>query len=338
MMIDKTARIEQRKQELYQLTSEAGILDWISGWWDSRKGARDLRSLRKNMQRFCKEINKDFKDLEDHLTSRDPNGVAKAAALASRLSIQFLNLFVGDMDSYLELYDKMYPSPPKPPPAPEAPSWDTIEENIKSTQNTARAILEKADKFNPPLNPNEKSKIDELSNRLETKMVALHMLRDQSKSESLKKEILSIYTQLRSVMDATGITEKSVTSQHAAEFSEEIAKIAHNVITRWINRKLMGINPSKEDMMKLRCVSSMHKATISSKKIISILRGSGNVKSAANDFYDDISTVLLGMAALAKDYTVMQQTRKGKEVIRLTNKVGSSLERVANQISNRKYD
>jgi len=185
-MVNKVNRIEKRKQEFYQLTSEAGITDWLSEWWDNRKQSRDSRALQNSIRRFCKEIFKDFRDIEDFLTSRDPNGIAQAASRTSKISIEFLDLFANDMDAYL----KLFPDKPAPGPKttePEADDWPGIQSNIEDQQSKINSILEKIE------SEEVKNKIRNLSASLETKLVALHMMKgaDEGKINKVREETVS---------------------------------------------------------------------------------------------------------------------------------------------------
>lgn len=321
--MDKSSRIEKRRQELYRLKSEAASMDWLSDWWDNRKINRDIKSYKRNMRRFCKLFNNDFKDLEDFLTSRDPNGIAKAASLISRMSIQFKDLFVVDMEQYLELISKFLPQQSNLPPSQQSnvptesiDNWENIEKNIRELQFRIRPILVNIE------NPDIKKKIDDLSNILETKMASLAIIDSEQGAENLKKEIFSIFNELQNELSEFQNVHASpndiITSKKK---QEEIAKIAHNTITRWINRQLMSINPSKEDMMKLRCVESIHKAQLSCKNLSRSLDSDiDEIKKTAKIFYDSFSETILRMSNLTRDYIIMQPTRSNKETIRLNEK------------------
>ena len=320
--MDKSSRIEKRRQELYRLRSEAGSMDWLSDWWDNRKINRDIKSYKRNMKRFCKLFNNDFKDLEDFLTSRDPNGIAKATSLISRMSNQFKDLFIVDMEQYLELAGKILPQQSNLPsqqsnlPTEPIDNWEAIEKNIRELQFRIRPILVNIE------NPETKKKIDDLSNILETKMASLAIINNEQDAENLKKEILSVFNELQNELSEFQNVHAShsdiITSKKK---QEEIAKIAHNAITRWINRQLMSINPSKEDMMKLRCVESIHKAQLSCKGLSrSFDSDISEIKKTSKIFYDSFSETVLRMSNLTRDYIIMQPTRISKETIRLSEK------------------
>ena len=261
-MVNKVNRIEKRKLEFYQLKSEAGIGDWISKWWNDRKTNRDSRSMarvadgyRSSIRRFCKETYKDFHDIEDHLTNRSQNGVAEAVSLVSQISIEFLDLFAEDMDGLLGLYPKNpnaghsdVHSPSGNDQAGMSEEWSDMRDLIEKFIVGARPIIEKE--------PQEvRAKIESKIGALENKLIAVNMLddnADKNKLNKLRSEVISMYKEIEAEVSNLALHRHSATtfsipktSQHLINFekrNEEIAKIAHNVITRWINRKLMGIN------------------------------------------------------------------------------------------------
>ncbi|KKN67655.1 hypothetical protein LCGC14_0459140 [marine sediment metagenome] len=355
-----------------------------ASWWGSRSWARlgliglgEQRKIRLDMIRFINASRHDLFNIENDLTNRDQNGIARAIMRILKLKTEFVSIFIPNYTSLMEemegsekipgtQIDKPEAIPALPaapaasaPEAPEAPEAAEEEEIIYTEPEPVRdqdvishkhiAAIEKSLSFfdrkiwniraaNAPTQ-SEKTYAENVYSRLRSNHVILKGL-NITPGAALTEEQSRHIGVLAQSYNETKQTFQSIMNKYYADWSElerdsteqakqsareyfkdkneEIIKLTHNTVTRWMNRKLMGLSYKKINRMKIAVVKSLLKMGKAFDQLMDILEDKKSTQQGISKGFDNVSRLFSETAKilwpLGKNYLLSQNVRsKGKD-------------------------
>lgn len=268
--------------------ASAGSLMAEASWWGSRLWAyfallkrvdRAERRLRLQMIGSCQELMSDIKDFEKLVTAyKDPNSIP---ASVSRLSEALYSL-LGDLgvsfDKLIELQsakkDTVKDVRPDSSPAPIAEPTENQEgkeyaqfQALKAQQTAIQMVvlhLLSLDK----VSDSDKKLLEDNENKFQTKITTYNNLMNRKDAENVvnaDKLMDSIQEHYRILQDIVAkylgnsdfitlistLENKMASAQQASERLERLQKQAVSSIDHWLNQKLLAINPSNMDKIRI---------------------------------------------------------------------------------------
>lgn len=156
-----------------------------------------------------------------------------------------------------------------------------------------------------------------------------------------EKNLVEIFSKVRDkyygswekMEEDSSAVEKESAIDYFVKEEKEIMKIAHNVLTRWINKKLTGLSSKKINIMKMEVVENIQKMTEALNEFMDILESRQSTSIDISTKFNYISRLLseIGKALwpVGKNYLLNQDEMsktKGKINLRLNDKILRDLE------------
>ncbi len=260
-----------------------------ASWWGSRMWARvslmrlekEQRVLRLVMIDSARDSIKDLRTIESMLLDKDEDSVAEAtkeflkfAQLFNKLIVMNAKRLAG-MGGAIGLLegktpetapdekpkedpkpkDKKKPAEPKKkdevvfrgsPPTPDlSKEWAELRSQLASVSSRMAGIT-------GSLPDDQREKLQTAYGLIESELAA-------HKDKYDAKKIEYFLGAIKTLNDSLDKIEADLKAKVSFLIDDDIQKLAQNVMTRWIKRKMMSISPTRQEHIKLDVMKDMHK-------------------------------------------------------------------------------
>jgi len=279
---DDFSKNRRKKQSSIEpeLTAEAT-------WWGSRAWSRlslfglknkQARKLRIDMINSLHRSISDIYDIENFISTRDRNGDLKESDGKAALKLlSFVNLYHNTILNRLNVLDEVSKDTPQLPPGTEeggdvvfraTPPKTTLptEElgDITKDIHGAMSAAVTSIKNSPKIDDTTKATIENNYLKLMRAVNADDRGKIADLYQLLKKELAK---------------HQDVISQATAE-DDELRVIAHNILTRWLNKQMLNVRPDKFDKIRLVVIDDLHDVIRNMRKLMDLLENPQTNNSA----------------------------------------------------------
>lgn len=324
-----------------QLVAEAeqwwGAALW--NWFGLLGIGKEERQVRLRMISALKESIDIIKEVEDLLEGSQENSekISQATAKFLEFSSFYLGNFLEDLSELMSLASKreyqrhQLPVPEEEPKLPEVPEPSGEEQgseemipqklfnylNLNLEQKLSRIISSEIDS-------NQKERFRVWFNQLQKDLREGNMSIPQ-----LQEEIQSLEQEMDQVIE-------ELNRQASWLINDDIYKVAQNVVTRWIRRKLMGVNPNMIEQIYLKIIQDLVEMKPLLKSMIKRLksRDPNNVwdmHSESNEVLKKIKGIQSRISLLADHmYSIQEKSPLKSKTLRKLRGVGREIEDIFN--------
>lgn len=328
---------QNRKKPKKEMMADDGLFAEASWWgsrlWAElpfgslRKEKKENRALRLSLIKFAVSINKELKELESDLVSTKPDSIPDSVTTLAQLYTDYSVLFIGPLENYLKNrgvvnQEEVTPKEDVEEPSPSSESeleLDSITSPIEAEKpkNIDKNYLEKflivkndLQAIGPVLSYLEK-KIDVDDNlkktlkskfrKLESKVAELAVYgntpeQKSSDMELAAQEIWNLYQELMSSVSSILGTSDSFKSYLSKLFN--IDKVAgDSSLTKWVNTLKLKINPTNEDLIKLKAVNEIKKCSKNINNLLDVLE---NYESSMSELVNKVNDLNKSLSELSK--------------------------------------
>lgn len=274
-----------------ELVSEAS-------WWGSRMWAqvslmrleKEQRGTRLVMIDSARDSIKDLRKIEDYLLNKDEDSIAEATKEFLRFAQLFNKLIVlnakrlSKMSGVAGLLEqkttKTTPEEDEPQVKPEGtvvfrappPILDLSKEWAKLKLQVV-AVSSRMAGMTGSLLDDQREKLQMALGILESELIA-------NKDKYDAKKIEYFFGAVQTLNDSLNKAEADFKAKVSFLIDDDIQKLADNVMTRWIKRKMMSISPTRQEHIKIDVINEMHKLDDELNKLMNSLEDAslGNIE------------------------------------------------------------